>query len=389
MRNDIPNLNSSAAESARQIYPFKFCGTTGEYFKIWIANVLLSAMTVGVYSAWAKVRNQRYFCGNTFVGGANFEYHANPLSILLARIVVVSVVIVGGILAEENVLALIAHSALLVFLLPWAMVRGFAFNARNSSYRGIRFSFRRHYLPLYLIFAPLILLFLIGYYEQLLFAVEGAQSLEKTRSASVFSWLLILALSPWLFRAFHSFKASNHSLGESQFAFSAPLKKYIFAFWLMPMLLWICVSLAVGFPILLAAESLSLESVSDINSTVILISVFVSLPLLYFLITSCLLKIYWNGVSSADGRARINCGISVFGFAVKIRLVNLIISGLSLGLLIPFARIRSAKYLAANMQLEADSALMDEIIAAAHDKTGAFGEAVADASGFDFDVGLI
>ena len=38
---------------------FTFTGTTREYFGIWIVNVLLTFVTLGVYSAWAKVRRQR------------------------------------------------------------------------------------------------------------------------------------------------------------------------------------------------------------------------------------------------------------------------------------------------------------------------------------------
>ena len=52
---------------------FTFTGTAREYFGIWIVNVLLTIITLGVYSAWAKVRRQRYFYGNTWLAGANFD----------------------------------------------------------------------------------------------------------------------------------------------------------------------------------------------------------------------------------------------------------------------------------------------------------------------------
>jgi uncharacterized membrane protein YjgN (DUF898 family) len=37
--------------------PFQFTGTTGEYFRIWAVNLLLSIVTLGLYSPWAKVRH--------------------------------------------------------------------------------------------------------------------------------------------------------------------------------------------------------------------------------------------------------------------------------------------------------------------------------------------
>ena len=66
----------SAAESrssARVNLPFEFRGNGGEYFRIWIVNLLLTIVTLGIYSAWAKVRRLRYFYGNTFLDGQSFD----------------------------------------------------------------------------------------------------------------------------------------------------------------------------------------------------------------------------------------------------------------------------------------------------------------------------
>ena len=41
----------------------------------------------------AKVRNRRYIYGNTYLHDASFDYHANPRSILVARLFVVAIYI--------------------------------------------------------------------------------------------------------------------------------------------------------------------------------------------------------------------------------------------------------------------------------------------------------
>ncbi len=38
------------------MFPLSFTGTAGDYFRIWIANIALTLLTLGIYSAWAKVR---------------------------------------------------------------------------------------------------------------------------------------------------------------------------------------------------------------------------------------------------------------------------------------------------------------------------------------------
>ena len=58
------------------------------------STCLLTIVTLGIYSAWAKVRRQRYFYGNTSLAGASFDYHARPVQILIGRIVVLAMLVV-------------------------------------------------------------------------------------------------------------------------------------------------------------------------------------------------------------------------------------------------------------------------------------------------------
>ena len=83
-----PAFNAEA-----RIEPFKFTGSGAEYFRIWIVNLLLTILTLGIYSAWAKVRRLRYFYGNTTLAGSSFEYHGQPLQILKGRLIAVAVLI--------------------------------------------------------------------------------------------------------------------------------------------------------------------------------------------------------------------------------------------------------------------------------------------------------
>ena len=122
-------------------HQLRFEGSGGEYFKIWIVNLALTIVTLGIFSAWAKVRNKRYFYGNTYIGEHNFDYHGSPLRILLGRLIALAL--------------LLGYSATVHFLPGLTFVWGFClpvrralaggaglrFNARNSSYRNIRFNF--------------------------------------------------------------------------------------------------------------------------------------------------------------------------------------------------------------------------------------------------------
>ncbi len=128
-------------EPTRDDLPLSFTGSGNEYFKIWIVNVLLSIVTLGIYSAWAKVRRERYFLNNTVLDYSAFEYHADPVNILKGRLLVATVLIVGNIAAKFNPLLNALVSILFLVLLPWMISRAMRFRAHNTSWRGLRFGF--------------------------------------------------------------------------------------------------------------------------------------------------------------------------------------------------------------------------------------------------------
>jgi uncharacterized membrane protein YjgN (DUF898 family) len=163
-------------------HPFQFTGDAHEYFRIWIVNLALSVVTLGIYSAWAKVRTHRYFYANTWVAGAPFQYLAQPLPILKGRLIALSIFgsyVVSGHFSPKLQLALAGVVALIV---PWMVVRGLRFHARYSAWRSLNFRFvggygaaYLRYLLIPLLVIPLSLGFAYAYvkWQQRRFVVEG------------------------------------------------------------------------------------------------------------------------------------------------------------------------------------------------------------------------
>lgn len=124
---------------------FAFSGTAKEYFGIWIVNVLLTIVTLGIYSAWAKVRRNRYFYGNTKLADGRFDYHARPKQILIGRILVVGYLILYNILLRFSPLLGGLLGLVFIAAIPWLIARGLRFSARVTSYRNVRFDFTGGY----------------------------------------------------------------------------------------------------------------------------------------------------------------------------------------------------------------------------------------------------
>jgi uncharacterized membrane protein YjgN (DUF898 family) len=122
-------------------YRFEFTGRTSEYFRIWAVSLCLSLATLGIYSAWGKVRKRRYLYSHTRLAGSGFDYRASPLAILKGRAIAIALFggfAFGGQFIPQLQLALFA---LLVLLAPWIVVASSRFNARNTAYRNVAFAF--------------------------------------------------------------------------------------------------------------------------------------------------------------------------------------------------------------------------------------------------------
>lgn len=119
----------------------RFTGRGSEYFGIWAVNLLLSVLTLGIYSAWAKVRRNQYLYRHTELAGAVFDYHASPLAILKGRAIAFVAFVVYSMAGQLHP----GLAALLMFVfwgaLPWLVERSLRFNLYQTSYRGLRFGF--------------------------------------------------------------------------------------------------------------------------------------------------------------------------------------------------------------------------------------------------------
>lgn len=133
--------------------PLEFTGKGAEYFSIWVVNVVLTALTLGIYSAWAKVRTQQYFYGNTKLDGASFQYLADPKRILVGRAIafVIFVAYYAATMISPKASLIIALT--LLALAPVFLVMSMSFQLRNSAYRHVSFAFQKDFLGAYKVFA--------------------------------------------------------------------------------------------------------------------------------------------------------------------------------------------------------------------------------------------
>ncbi len=340
--------------------PFEFTGKAKEFFGIWLSNLLLSILTLGIYSAWAKVRRRRFFLGHTLIGGHRFDYHADPKVILKGRAIVVSVLVVMSLVSELSTVLSGTSLVLLMLALPWLANRSLRFNARMTSFRNVRFDFSGTYGKSLLAFV--------------LFPLLGLLSLGL--------------LQPFATRYSGRYLAMNYSYGDAKLESDPQLKRLYKGFFqafsivLIPFVVLLGIVAQHDWDL----ERLVLVQIDGATGWLIDFSPFALIIALYlaFFHYRAVARNSILGSLSISGVHRLKSEISGFRLA-WIVLSNSFLTLSSFGILQPWGAVRRWRYETESLQLIPGGSL-DEFIGRIQPAEGVIGSEYTDLQ--DIDVGI-
>ncbi|MFD4839571.1 YjgN family protein [Achromobacter sp. NPDC058515] len=150
----LPSSQPAPAHDAPvlQAFPVQFHGMARDYFGIWLVNVLMTVITLGIWSAWAQVRTNRWFYGHTLINGHAFEYHATPLQILKGRLIAIALIAVISVASYVSPRLYVLLLVLIIVAMPWAINTGLRFSACMTSWSNVRFDFYGRYWRAFAVF---------------------------------------------------------------------------------------------------------------------------------------------------------------------------------------------------------------------------------------------
>lgn len=336
----VTEADTTAEQAQAKNLPFSFNGTGGEYFKIWIVNIFLTILTLGIYSAWAKVRNKQYFYGNSRLDGSSFAYLAKPITILKGRLIAFAIFALFALADFLGPIVKLVMSLLFMGVFPWMVVKSLAFNARNSAYRNVRFGFDG----------------------------QVGEAIKAFILWPLAALLTLGLLMPLAFQRQQQFIIGNSRYGSSPFLFEATARDY-----------YQVVIRLVG--ILILGGLLSMLAMQLIPGMAPVVMVLLYLyAIVYFTVTTTNIK--FNQSLLADHGFACNFDMRSY---TTLFLTNSIATLLTLGLFIPWAKVRNAHYLAAHLEFVAATDL-DGFAAQEEEKVSAIGQEVGDV--FDMDIGF-
>lgn len=384
-----------------------FNGSGFEYFKIWIVNVLLTILTVGLYHPWAKVRNNRYFYANSSLEGRNFEYHATGKQLFFGYLIALALFIVYVILNQLSPTGSTILLLLFFIALPWIILRSMVFNMRMTSFSNVRFNFTGKLARAYLNFFGYPVALYIGL-VLIVMAMMFSMKLEGI-TAGLLVTALVIALFAFVIFAMSFIKMKNTEFfvdhaeyGQGGFKTEVELKKFmgialktvgigVLVMLVVGILSSIAVTLLVGlesFQVMGNAEEKP-EVMAELMKTMmpLLIAMYAvmiaaSIFVMAYSITRHREYVYSN--TTLDDKVTFSSTLKTMPLA-WVLITNFLAVILTVGFAYPWAKVRAARIMLENTHVSSEAGF-DDYISQKQKEASSLADQIGDA--FEVDAGL-
>lgn len=404
-----PNLALQSIEA----HPMEFTGSGGEYFRVWIVNVLLGILTLGFYTPWARRRTAQYFYDHSMVAGSPLEFTAQQRKMVMGFVMLVLLTVAYNIAAESGqdtavALFLLAGAVLAPFI--WASAMRFRLGA--TRWRGLRLQFtaswREVYTASWPVFALALVWMAVVFGLQAL-APEVAQAApglagEKVRKSlpaftapmgALLALGLVLSLL-CIIRLEYNYKSLlvlRAHLGTEPGRWKPVYMDFV-KIWLATVAVFIVSALAMGALLAaLAGGSFALFAGQTQRMGLwLVVVIFVAIVggIFLLLLASAPARAYrearmfqlmWSNVGVSQV-ARFKCQLGT-GRYVLLRLKNMLLTLLTLGLYRPFARVSEYRMRFESVTLHIKGGVDQIAGILVRQQQGGLGDALADAAGLD------
>jgi uncharacterized membrane protein YjgN (DUF898 family) len=356
-----------------------FDGQGAEYFRIWVVNLLLTLLTLGVYSAWAKVRKARWFAQHTALLGDRFDYHGDPWRILLGRVLALALLAGWTLAFDLSPWLGWAVLALLLVAGPALFAGAQRFKLANTSWRGLRFGFQAPWREVYQVCVPLLLVWTLG-----TVLTHAGAPLDWV----MWSGLLLVALLPWAHARLKRLQHARASFGDRAFSFE-PAATAFYALYAKGLVLAIAGGVVGMLMFALTVAIVWGGNPKSIPSDHIVLSVVAGAALSLVAWIAAWPFFAARAQQIVWGHTRLDGGIGFAGHMggwtlCKLVLTQTLLTLLTAGLYWPFAAVAIARYRIESVEVVGEVPLSEMRVAVAPDRAGrATGDAAADMFGLD------
>jgi uncharacterized membrane protein YjgN (DUF898 family) len=393
-----------------EAFPLQFTGAGGEYFRVWIVNVLLSIVTLGFYTPFARRRTAQYFYGHTDVAGSPLEFTAQKRKMLFGFLVLVGLIIIRNLAVQTGqdttvAILMLAGAALAPYL--WASAMRFRLSA--TRWRGLRLQFTPSWLEVYKASWPVFAIALAWMGVSFAFgAMVGEMPIARPGRPPAFPhvpavfWLSPVAALVVTFMCIVRLEFNYKSLlvlrahiggeaGRWKPVFSDFLRTWLATIAVLLVSIVLVAAIITALVLAMAGGASLLKGARP--GAIGIVVFFVLLPLVTLvaavLVSSParayrearMFQLIWNNVG-VSRIARFKCDLKPATY-VRLRIRNVLLTLVTLGFWRPFARVSEHRMKTESVTLHVKGGLDQLMGQLARQQQGGVGDAIADAVGLD------
>lgn len=401
--DNTPRARRSGSEGI-QPYPLEFSGSGGEYFRVWIVNVLLSVVTLGFYTPFARRRTAMYFYGHTVVAGSPLEFTAPKRKMFVGFMLLVVLYAAFKLAAETG-----QDLAVSLFMLggaalaPYFWGSAMRFRMSSTRWRGVRPHFAATWGEIYKaswpVFAIALVWMAVSAVTGMLVDVPAIQAAKGKGPAlpniPLAAWLLgagaLVATLLCVIRLEFNYKSLQVS--RAQIGVQAGRWKPAYGDFVRIWLATLGVFLACLLPglvilgVIVTTSNGFGERGGLFHFLRIMVLVLVILFILFFSSAPArayrearMFQLVWSNVGVSH-IARFKCKLKARRY-VMLRLKNMFLSLLTLGFYRPFALVSEYRMKTESVTLHVKGGL-DQLVGQLVRQQDGVGDAIADAVGLD------
>ncbi len=407
-------MDSTTRRHGIDAYRLRFSGTGGEYFRVWIVNLLLSIITLGLYTPWARRRTARYFYDHTQIAGSPLEFTA-PLRKMVVSFILFALLYLAYKIAAETgqdtmVLVFIIGAAALA---PYLWGSAMRFRLASTRWRGLQLNFAASWKDVYMASWPLFLM--AALWVGIVFGLEALKPTEALAtgpasaapprpgsagpglpdvSATMLGLIVLGVLLSVLciIRVEFNYKSLlvlRAGIGQQRGRWKPVYGDFvrIWAATIGVLLAGIALILAIGAGAIYTVQTMFSSARGPALFALIFLTLIVGFIAMVLVSAPArayrearLFRLIWSNVGLGQ-IARFKCDLRHWAF-VRLRIKNILLTLLTLGFYRPYARVSEYRLKADSVTLHVKGGL-DQLVGELVKQQEGLGDALADAAGLD------
>ena len=412
-------MNSTRSNAGIEAHKLAFSGRGAEFFRVWIVNVLLSIVTLGLYTPVARRRTARYFFDHTQVAGSPLEFTAKLRKMVLGFLIFFLLYVAFEIASKTGQTTAVNLFILAAAVLaPYIWGSAMRFRLGSTRWRGLQLQFSASWKEVYLaswpIFAMAALWVLVTFGLQALApeppmpsspdapdsvpnpAAMGLPQVTAQMWAMIAVGLVLSVLC--VIRLEFNYKSLlvlrggiGNQRGRWKPAYSDFVKVWAATIGVFMLSVLLAVGLLLLLGLLLGGSAAMLSDMRSMGPKLVVFIALAVIGLVMVLILASaparayrearMFRLIWSNVGLSQV-ARFKCKLNTASF-VMLRLKNIVLALLTLGLYRPFAKVSEYRMKIDSVTLYIKGGTDQLVGQLARQQQEGLGDALADAAGLD------